>query len=47
MRETADSLGIADGTVRNHLSAAYAKLGATNLVEALRALGWLAVRNGA
>jgi two-component system response regulator DesR len=37
-------LGIADGTVRNHLSSAIAKVGGTNRIEAARIArdkGWL------
>lgn len=42
--EIAEALGLAEGTVRNHLSEAIGKLGAANRVEAARIAreqGWL------
>jgi two-component system response regulator DesR len=42
--EIASQLGLSSGTVRNHLSEAIAKLGATNRIDAARiarSKGWL------
>jgi DNA-binding CsgD family transcriptional regulator len=40
-REAALELGIAEGTVKNHLTRIYRKLGVTTQAEALAAVGWL------
>ena len=40
-KEVANHLGIKLQTVKNHLSDSYRKLGVTNIIEALIALGWV------
>jgi DNA-binding NarL/FixJ family response regulator len=42
-REVAAEMGIALQTAKNHLHAAYDKLGARNLIEALNIVGWVQV----
>jgi DNA-binding CsgD family transcriptional regulator len=42
-KQAAHELGVSVQTLKNHLSGAYAELGATNMIEALRKLGWLAL----
>lgn len=36
IRETARSLGLSPGTVKNHITHIYLKLGASNIIEAWR-----------
>lgn len=43
MKATADHLGIALQTVKNHLGAAYARLGVGGAVEAATVLGWVSI----
>jgi len=38
---TADELGMSRSTARNHLSAAYRRLGVSNMTSAFVVLGWL------
>jgi DNA-binding CsgD family transcriptional regulator len=42
-KETALQMGLSLQTVKNHLRRSYRKIGATNITEAYRMLGWLNV----
>jgi DNA-binding CsgD family transcriptional regulator len=44
-KRAAIRLGIADQTVKNHLTTAYRRLGVHGIIDALYALGWLRVPN--
>ena len=43
MKEAAADLGISDHTVKDHLWGLYSKVGASNHIETLMAIGWLVV----
>ncbi len=44
-RRAAIRLGIADQTIKNHLTTVYRRLGVHGIIDALYAVGWLRVPN--
>lgn len=42
LKAVAHRLGLTEQTAKNHSARAFAKLGVSSLVEAMRALGWVA-----